>query len=120
MARVDVGLAGLGRIGRMHAVNLATRCGVARLSCVFDADPVVAEKVASELDVPWAASFEELLDACDAVAIATSTGSHAELTVTAAEADKPVFCEKPISLDRATTVSTIEAVERAGVPFAQF
>ena len=30
MARVDVGLAGLGRIGRMHAVNLATRCGVAR------------------------------------------------------------------------------------------
>jgi len=117
MARVDVGLAGLGRIGRMHAVNLATRCGVARLSCVFDADPVVAEKVASELDVPWTASFEELLDACDAVAIATSTGSHAELTVTAAEADKPVFCEKPISLDRTTTVSTLEAVERAGVPF---
>jgi predicted dehydrogenase len=117
MARVDIGLAGLGRIGRMHAANLAGRCGVARLSCVFDADPVVAEKLASELDVPWTASFEELLDACDAVAIATSTGSHAALTVTAADAGKPVFCEKPISLDRATSVSTLEAVERAGVQF---
>jgi predicted dehydrogenase len=117
MARVDVGLAGLGRIGRMHAANLAVRCGVARLSCVFDADPVVAEKVAGELDVPWTASFDELLGTCDAVAIATSTGSHAELTVAAAEAGKPVFCEKPISLDRATSVATVEAVERAGVPF---
>ena len=84
MARVDIGLAGLGRIGRMHAANLATRCGVARLSCVFDADPVVAEKLAGELDVPWTASFEELLEACDAVAVATSTGSHAELTTIAA------------------------------------
>ena len=117
MARVDVGLAGLGRIGRMHAANLATRCGVAQLSCVYDVDPVVAEKVASELDVSWTASYEELLEACDAVAIATSTGSHAELTVAAAEAGKPVFCEKPISLDRATSVRTIEAVEKAGVPF---
>ena len=27
MARVDVGLAGLGRIGRMHAANLSARCG---------------------------------------------------------------------------------------------
>jgi predicted dehydrogenase len=117
VSRVDIGLAGLGRIGRMHATNLATRCGVARLSCVYDLDPVVAERVASELDVSWTASYEELLDACDAVAIATSTGTHAELTVTAAEAGKPVFCEKPVSLDRATTLSTIEAVERAGVPF---
>ena len=37
--------------------------------------------------------------------------------MTAADAGKPVFCEKPISLDRATSVSTLEAVERAGVQF---
>ena len=67
--------------------------------------------------MPWTASFEELLEACDAVAVATSTGSHAELTIIAAAAGKPVFCEKPISLDRAASVATIDAVERAGVPF---
>jgi predicted dehydrogenase len=37
--------------------------------------------------------------------------------VAAAKAGKPVFCEKPMSLDRATTVATIEAVDAAGVVF---
>jgi predicted dehydrogenase len=115
--RLDVGLAGLGRMGRIHAGNLASRCASARLSCVYDADPVVAAAVAQQWDVSWTASFDELLDACDGVAVATSTGSHAELTVAAAEAGKPVFCEKPISLDRATSVATIDAVEKAGVVF---
>ncbi len=114
---LNVGLAGLGRMGRVHAGNLAGRCPSARLSCVFDAVPGVAEAAAAQLGVGWAASYDELLDSCDAVAIATSTGSHAELTVAAAQAGKPVFCEKPISLDRATSVATVEAVERAGVVF---
>ena len=52
----------------------------------------------------------------DAVAVATPTATHAEMVVVAAaEAGRPVFCEKPISLDRATTVAAIEAVEREGV-----
>lgn len=117
MSRLDVGLAGLGRMGRIHAGNLASHCPSARLACVFDTDPVRAEAVAAELDVPWAASYEELLDAVDAVAIATPTGTHADLTATAAAAGKDVFCEKPISLDRSTTVDTIAAVERAGIVF---
>ena len=117
MARVEVGLAGLGRIGRMHAVNLATRCGVARLGCVFDVLPEVAEKIGTALDVPWTTSFDELCERSAAVAAAAAPGPHAELTQAAAAAGRPVLCEKPISLDRATTVATIEAVEAAGVPF---
>lgn len=115
--KLAVGLAGLGRMGRIHATNLATRCASARLACVHDADPVVAAAVAERLDVPWTASFDELLGACDAVAVATNTGSHAPLTVAAAAAGKHVFCEKPISLDRATALATLEAVERAGIVF---
>ena len=57
-----VGLAGLGRMGRIHAENLAARCASAHLACVFDADPVVAAAVAERLDVPWTASYDELLD----------------------------------------------------------
>jgi predicted dehydrogenase len=41
--------------------------------------------------------YDELLERCDAVAIATPTGTHAELVMTAARAGRPVFCEKPIS-----------------------
>jgi predicted dehydrogenase len=115
VTRLSVGLAGLGRMGRIHALDLAHRCAAAELGCVYDADPVVAEALATELDVPWAASYEELLDATDAVAIATPTALHAGMVETAAAAGRPVFCEKPLSLDRATALRAVEATERAGV-----
>ena len=50
----------------------------------------------------------------DAVAICTSTDTHAELIVLAAEAGLPTFCEKPISLDLATVDVTLAAVDKAG------
>jgi myo-inositol 2-dehydrogenase / D-chiro-inositol 1-dehydrogenase len=114
--RVGFGLAGTGRMGRVHAGNLAGRCAVAELACVYDADGERAAAVAAEYGVPAATTFAELVERSEAVAIATPTGSHAALTVTAAQAGRPVFCEKPLSLDRQTTVATIEAVEAAGVP----
>jgi predicted dehydrogenase len=114
--RVGIGLAGTGRMGRVHLKSLAGRCAVAELACVYDADGERAAAVAAEYGVPAATTFAELVERSAAVAIATPTGSHAELTVTAARAGRPVFCEKPLSLDRATTVATIEAVEAAGVP----
>lgn len=114
--RLRVGLAGLGRMGRIHAANLAWRCPSARLVGVTDADPAVAAAVAAELDVPVLPSYDALLAEVDAVAVATPTGTHAELVTRAARAGRPVFCEKPISLDRAATVATLAAVEAAGVP----
>jgi predicted dehydrogenase len=111
---LDVGLTGLGRMGRIHAGNIA-RGASTRLAAVHDADADVARAVAGELGVPWVATYEELLDAAPAVAIATPTGTHAALTVAAAAAGRHVFCEKPISMDRATAVDAIEATERAGV-----
>jgi predicted dehydrogenase len=86
------------------------------LACVYDADADRADAAAAEYGVPAARTYAELVERSEAVAIATPTGTHAELTVTAAQAGRPVFCEKPLSLDRATTVATIEAVEAAGVP----
>lgn len=117
MRRVGIGLAGLGRMGRIHAANLAARCGDAQLAAVFDTRVEVAREAGERYGVPWTTSYEELLERCEAVAIATPTGSHAELTVAAAGNGVPVFCEKPISLDRATTVATIEAVVRAGIVY---
>ncbi|WP_445942355.1 Gfo/Idh/MocA family oxidoreductase [Pseudonocardia sp. T1-2H] len=106
-------------MGRIHADDLAGRCGTARLACVQDADPAVAREAGERYGVPWVSSFAELLahDDVGAVAIATPTGTHAELTVQAARAGVDVFCEKPISLDRATTVATVEEVERSGIVF---
>lgn len=115
MKRVAVGLAGLGRMGRLHAANLASRCAAARLACVYDADAAVAAAVAAELDVPWTESYDGLLEACEAVGVATSTASHADLTIRAAAAGRHVLCEKPVSLDRDATLAVIAATEAAGV-----
>jgi inositol 2-dehydrogenase len=117
--RVRVGLAGLGRMGRIHAASLATRCPSAELACVFDADAGLARQVADQFRVGRAESYESILTdgKVDAVAIATPTGTHAELAVQAARAGKHVFCEKPISLDRQATVRVLEAVRAAGRVF---
>jgi predicted dehydrogenase len=115
--KLGIGLAGVGRMGRIHAVDLVSRCARAGLACVYDADGERAAALAAQLDVPAAATFDELLERSEAVAVATPTGTHAELTVAAAGAGRPVFCEKPISLDRDTTLATLDAVEAAGIPF---
>jgi myo-inositol 2-dehydrogenase / D-chiro-inositol 1-dehydrogenase len=66
-----------------------------------------------------AADVDELLgaDDVDAVAICTSTDTHADLIVAAARAGKPIFCEKPVSLDLAEVDRALGAVDEAGVPF---
>ena len=52
----------------------------------------------------------------DAVAICSSTDTHVDLLVRAAEAGKAIFCEKPISLDLDEVTSALDAVAAAGVP----
>src|SRR3954451_15888412 len=89
-----VGVIGVGRIGRMHAELLARRVPGAALTCVHDAYAANARAVAEALRVE-ATGLDELLDAVDAVAICTSTPTHADLVVAAAEAGTAIFCEKP-------------------------
>ena len=117
--RVRVGLAGLGRMGRIHAASLSGRCPSAELACVFDADAAVARDAAGQSGVPWVKSYDDLLadGSVDAVAIATPTGTHADFCVRAARAGKHIFCEKPISLDRQAALEAIDAARGAGVTF---
>ncbi|HEY4463644.1 MAG TPA: Gfo/Idh/MocA family oxidoreductase [Streptosporangiaceae bacterium] len=118
-ARARIGLAGLGRMGRIHAASLSGRCPSAQLACVFDADPAVARQAAEQFGVPWVKSYEDMLadGRVDAVAIATPTGTHAEFCVRAARAGKHIFCEKPISLDRQASIEAIAAAGDAGAVF---
>ncbi len=91
---------GCGRIGRMHARNLA-RHPRAELVAVYDIATGAAAETARELGVRAAASVDEILAdaAIEAVLIATSTDTHVPLLTAAAKAGKAVLCEKPIDLD---------------------
>src|SRR3990170_4092736 len=112
---VRIGVLGCGRIGRMHADLLANRVPGASLATVFDVVAESAAEVAARHGVPVAASVADVLDSdVDAIAICTTTGTHAELITLAAAAGKPTFCEKPISIDLATVDAAIAAVDEAG------
>ena len=86
-------LFGAGRIGRMHAENLAQRTD-AKLLYVVDTKPEAARALAERLGARQADAEQAFADPdVDAVLIASSTGSHAVLSIGAARAGKAIFCE---------------------------
>ncbi len=111
---VNFAVLGCGRIGRMHAANLA-RHPDARLTAVYDVQQAASAEVAQKLDVRQARSVAEILDdrQIEAVLIASPTDTHVELIIQAAKAGKAILCEKPIDLDLAR-------VERCRAEIAPF
>ncbi|WP_392544617.1 inositol 2-dehydrogenase [Oryzobacter telluris] len=112
-----IGVVGCGRIGRMHAGILAEMPGFT-VAGLADAVPAAAESVSAATGAP-VMTIEQLLaaDDIDTVAICSSTDTHADLVVAAAQAGKAVFCEKPVSLSLAEVDRALTAVDDAGVPF---
>ena len=114
---LGVGLIGAGRIGTSHAQVLAERVPGARLSLVADARPDAGAALAARFGARSTTDPHALVHDpdVDAVVIAASSTAHTELIIAAAEAGKPVFCEKPASMTLAAMDSALEAVARAGV-----
>ena len=94
---LSIAVLGCGRIGSMHAANIATHKR-ARLAGVYDANPQAAHTVAEPLGVPVLASAEAAMQATEAVLIASPTETHADYIEMAVAHGKPVLCEKPIDL----------------------
>lgn len=113
---IRVGLVGCGVMGRSLALELKKVDG-ALLVGVCDVSREGAEKLGSELDVQ--AHTDPItfvtLGELDAVIIATPPFTHKELTITAADAGKHVFCEKPMAPTTADCLEMIRACERNGV-----
>lgn len=112
---IEVALFGAGRIGKIHAANLAAQPGV-RFKYVVDVNADAAATLA-KLHGGVAASVETALadPAIKAVVIGSSTDTHADLILRSAAAGKAIFCEKPVDLtiDRARACAA--AVKDAGV-----
>ncbi|SLN62542.1 Inositol 2-dehydrogenase [Aquimixticola soesokkakensis] len=108
---------GAGRIGQVHATNAAAHPDVDLVYLVDPVDTSTRNALATQTGARIVTPQEVFDDPqIDGLIIASSTDSHADLLLKAAQAGKAVFCEKPISLDFALTRRVVAAVEAANVP----
>jgi myo-inositol 2-dehydrogenase / D-chiro-inositol 1-dehydrogenase len=111
-AMLDVAVLGAGRIGRIHAGNIAAHPG-ARLVGIADTDAGAAAQIAAALGVRPIGIAEALR--ADAVLIASPTPTHADYVEQAGAAGRAVFCEKPIDLSEERVRRCLATVRDAGV-----
>ncbi len=111
---IRIAIIGAGRIGQIHAAN-AARHPALDLAGINDALPEAASALAGRLGcrvLPLAEIFDD--KSINAVLIAASTDTHAELILRSAAAGKQIFCEKPVDLDLARARECAKAVAAAG------
>jgi len=116
--RVNVGLIGAGRIGRLHAEHLVFRIPGANLVAVSDIVVEAAQKCAAEFGIPTATQDRRAImenPDIEAVVICSSTDTHALMIEEAAGAGKHIFCEKPIAHDLGEIDRALAVVDKAGV-----
>lgn len=113
---LNIGLAGLGRLGRRYAENLARNVPRARLTAVCSpvADEIAWARDTLGVETSYNDYAQMLADpAIDAVFLVTPTSLHTSQIEQALDAGKHVFCEKPLSLE-------LEACERTVAYAARF
>jgi predicted dehydrogenase len=115
--RARLAVLGLGRMGGLHAHNLAGRVPSAELVGVVDAVEAVARRAGERYGVVWSTSAERIASdaAVDGLVIAAPTHLHAELVELAATAGRHVFCEKPVAFELDSARRAVAAVRAAGV-----
>src|SRR5689334_11215536 len=109
----DIAILGAGRIGRIHAKNVAGQPGL-RLKYVVDPVAAAADSLAAETGATVADLDAALNDpSVGGVIVASSTDTHLEYSLRAAAAGKAVFCEKPIDQDLARARSAARELSAA-------
>jgi len=119
MPDLRIAVIGAGRIGLVHAANIAHRLRGADLVAVTTANPDRAA-AARQLFGPELAIYANLAgllaqETLDAVVIASSTAAHRANIEACAAAGLHIFCEKPLALSLPDCDAAILAGEQAGI-----
>jgi myo-inositol 2-dehydrogenase/D-chiro-inositol 1-dehydrogenase len=117
MKDVFLGLVGVGRIGVMHANNIAALNGVLNprgINVRLRLTDVAADhacNIAAGLGAEFLPSVADLIGSgVDGLVIATGTGTHPELIRAGVDAGIPVFCEKPVALNVADALPVLDYI----------
>lgn len=122
MKQVTLGLVGVGRIGIMHARNIAALVpqfadrGIALRLALTDVAEEHARSVAAEVGAEFVPGGAPRLIAhgIDALVIATGTQTHPELIRAGVDAGIPVFCEKPVAGSVADSLPILDDIAEKG------
>ena len=119
---VNVGLIGVGRLGSMYAEFLMQRVPKANLVAVADLITERADGCAEKYGIPKRYYSHQDLNAdsdVDAVIITATTVNHKEIVIDAVSRGKPIFCEKPMTLNLDDARKMKAAIAEAGVFYQQ-
>jgi len=118
--RLGVGVIGLGRLGAAYAKYFTGRINGATLSAVSDVNEAAATSLSAQLGVSKVYSrYQDLItdESVEAVVIVSPTSTHREIVAEAAHHGKPIFCEKPLSINLSEANAMLRVVEETGVFF---
>jgi predicted dehydrogenase len=93
---IKVGVVGVGHLGRLHVKQLK-QVGEAAVAGIYDIDRPRLKEISKEFSVNPFQSFTELVDASDAIVIATPTQFHFDYAKESLGANRHIFIEKPIT-----------------------
>jgi myo-inositol 2-dehydrogenase/D-chiro-inositol 1-dehydrogenase len=116
--KVNMAVIGTGRMGSVHVCNIVQQIPEANLVAICDIRLEVAQSVADACGVARVVrDYKELLQdpTVEAVLIATSTNTHAQIIQDCAIAGKHIFCEKPLALELDKIDAALEVVASKGV-----
>jgi predicted dehydrogenase len=115
VAAIEVGLVGAGPWAQLVHGPVLAAGPETRLVGVWARRPDAASELASRLGVRPFGRYDDLLDACDAVAFSVPPAVQAELATTAARRGKALLLEKPIADDLDGALRLADAAGEAGV-----
>jgi len=114
---ISAAIVGLGRWGQSFVAAMHGHKERLRFIRAVDVAPDATKDFASKHSLPFGTDYADALGdpKVTAVVLATPHSLHLEQVLAAAQAGKPVFCEKPLALKAADAARMIDACRRANV-----
>lgn len=113
---MKIGVAGAGRIGKIHIENILQNFPNVEIVLVADPSDEGVAYIKSK-NLPFSRDYTDIIDKTEikAVIICSPTDTHANFVELAAQSDKHVFCEKPLDLSLKQVEKTLAIVDKSGV-----
>lgn len=117
MKKIRIGIVGYGRIAQTHADAWRNTSDVELVAAADSSEE--ARKKAAEAGLTVYESVEEMIagSQVDAVSVCTPPSTHLRISIAALERGVSVLCEKPSTVDAATTERLMEAVGKSRAVF---